>query len=160
MATQFTTSYLEDALALLRYYKKLAEGAMAQATDQELFAVLDGEMNSIAIVVKHMVGNMRSRWTGFLTTDGEKPDRNRDLEFQRLHDRWRVLDFGGLRVLRGSHLSRHTAAANQNFVRAVQRAGATIDCHFGRSSALHGCRRDVRDHRERVLGDGGCGVCE
>ena len=81
MATQFTTSYLEDALALLRYYKKLAEGAMAQATDQELFAVLDGEMNSIAIVVKHMVGNMRSRWTGFLTTDGEKPDRNRDLEF-------------------------------------------------------------------------------
>jgi|SRR5437588_1016082 len=81
MRTQFTTSYLEDTLALLRYYKKLAEGAMAQAADQELFAVLDGEMNSIAIVVKHMVGNMRSRWTAFLTTDGEKPDRNRDCEF-------------------------------------------------------------------------------
>ena len=81
MATQFTTSYLEDAVALLRYYKKLAEGAMAQATDRELFAVLDREMNSIAIVAKHMVGNMRSRWTGFLTTDGEKPDRNRDSEF-------------------------------------------------------------------------------
>ena len=81
MATRFTTSYLEDALAILRYYKKLAEGAMAQATDQELFAVLDREMNSIAVVVKHMVGNMRSRWTGFLTTDGEKPDRNRDSEF-------------------------------------------------------------------------------
>ena len=81
MATRFTTSYLEDARAILRYYKKLAEGAMAQATDQELFAVLDQEMNSIAVVVKHMVGNMRSRWTGFLTTDGEKPDRNRDSEF-------------------------------------------------------------------------------
>ena len=81
MATQFTISYLEDALALLHYYKRLAEGAMAQATDAELFAVLDREMNSIAIVVKHMVGNMRSRWTGFLTTDGEKPDRNRDSEF-------------------------------------------------------------------------------
>ena len=81
MATQFTTSYLEDAGAILRYYKKLAEGAMAQASDAELFAVLDREMNSIAIVVKHMVGNMRSRWTGFLTTDGEKPDRNRDSEF-------------------------------------------------------------------------------
>ena len=81
MATRFTTSYLEDARAILRYYKKLAEGAMAQATDQDLFAVLDQEMNSIAVVVKHMVGNMRSRWTGFLTTDGEKPDRNRDSEF-------------------------------------------------------------------------------
>ena len=81
MATRFTTSYLEDARAILRYYKKLAEGAMAQATDQDLFAVLDGEMNSIAVVVKHMVGNMRSRWTSFLTTDGEKPDRNRDSEF-------------------------------------------------------------------------------
>jgi len=81
MATQFTTSYLEDAQAILRYYKKLAEGAMAQATDQELFTVLDREMNSIAIVVKHMAGNMRSRWTGFLTTDGEKPDRDRDREF-------------------------------------------------------------------------------
>src|ERR1700704_4548457 len=81
MALQLTTSYLEDSLAVFRYYKKLADRAMEQATDDELFAVLDGEMNSIAIVVKHMVGNMRSRWTGFLTTDGEKPDRNRDLEF-------------------------------------------------------------------------------
>ena len=53
MATKFTTSYLEDALAILRYYKKLAEGAMAQATDQELFAVLDREMNSIAVVARN-----------------------------------------------------------------------------------------------------------
>jgi hypothetical protein len=81
MALKFTTSYLEDALTLFRYYKKLAEDAMAQVTDQELTTVLDGEMNSIALVVKHMAGNMRSRWTNFLTTDGEKPDRNRDSEF-------------------------------------------------------------------------------
>ena len=81
MALKFTTSYLEDALTLLRYYKKLAEDAMAQATDQELVTVLDGEMNSIALIVKHMAGNMRSRWTDFLTADGEKPDRNRDSEF-------------------------------------------------------------------------------
>ena len=81
MALKFTTSYLEDSLTLFRYYKKLAEDAMAQATDQELVTVLDGEMNSIALIVKHMAGNMRSRWTNFLTTDGEKPDRNRDSEF-------------------------------------------------------------------------------
>jgi hypothetical protein len=81
MALKFTTSYLEDSLSLFRNYRKLAEGAMEQATDDELFTALDGEMNSIAITVKHMAGNMRSRWTDFLTTDGEKPDRNRDSEF-------------------------------------------------------------------------------
>jgi uncharacterized damage-inducible protein DinB len=81
MPVQFTTSYLEDALAIFRQYKKLAEDAIAQVTDDELTAVLDREMNSIALVVKHMAGNMRSRWTDFLTTDGEKPDRNRDSEF-------------------------------------------------------------------------------
>ena len=81
MTLKFTTSYLEDALAVFRYYKTLAERAMAQASDEHLFTVLDAEANSIAIIVKHMTGNMRSRWTDFLTTDGEKPDRNRDGEF-------------------------------------------------------------------------------
>ncbi|HEV7220593.1 MAG TPA: DUF1572 family protein [Terriglobales bacterium] len=81
MTLTFTTSYLEDSLELFRYYKKLAERAMEQVKDEQLGAVLDGEMNSIAIIVKHMAGNMRSRWTDFLTTDGEKPDRNRDTEF-------------------------------------------------------------------------------
>jgi Protein of unknown function (DUF1572) len=81
MALKFTTSYLEDALAVFGYYKTLAERAMAQVTDEQLFTVLDAEANSIAIIVKHMTGNMRSRWTDFLTTDGEKPDRNRDGEF-------------------------------------------------------------------------------
>jgi hypothetical protein len=81
MALKFTTSYLEDSLAVLRYYKKLGERAMDQVEDERLFAALDGEANSIAIIVKHITGNMRSRWTDFLTTDGEKPDRNRDGEF-------------------------------------------------------------------------------
>src|ERR1700724_1945524 len=81
MALKFTTSYVEDSLDLFRYYKTLAERAMAQVTDEQLFATLDEESNSIAIVVKHMAGNMRSRWTDFLTTDGEKPDRDRDGEF-------------------------------------------------------------------------------
>jgi hypothetical protein len=82
MALKFTTSYLEDSLALFAYYKKLAERAMDQLTDDQLFATLDGEANSIAIIVKHMSGNMLSRWTDFLTTDGEKPNRNRDAEFE------------------------------------------------------------------------------
>jgi hypothetical protein len=81
MALKFTTSYLEDSLSVFRYYKKLTEAAMVQVTDEQLFAVLDPEMNSIALIVKHMAGNMRSRWTDFFSADGEKPDRNRDSEF-------------------------------------------------------------------------------
>ncbi|HMF74172.1 MAG TPA: DUF1572 domain-containing protein [Bryobacteraceae bacterium] len=81
MALQFTTSYLEDSSTLFRHYKKLGDAAMSQVTDEQLLTVLDPEMNSIALIVKHMAGNMRSRWTDFLNTDGEKPDRNRDREF-------------------------------------------------------------------------------
>lgn len=81
MALVFTTSYLQDSLTIFRQYKKMAEDAIAQVSDPQLFETLDDEMNSIAILVKHMAGNMRSRWTDFLTTDGEKPDRNRDSEF-------------------------------------------------------------------------------
>ena len=81
MALKFTTSYVEDALAVFKQYKLLGERAMAQVSDAQLFASLDEESNSIAIIVKHMTGNMRSRWTDFLTTDGEKPNRNRDSEF-------------------------------------------------------------------------------
>ncbi len=82
MAHQFLTSYLQDSIEVYRLYKRLAERAMAQCPDEGLFATLDGESNSVAIIVKHMVGNMRSRWTDFLTSDGEKPDRQRDIEFE------------------------------------------------------------------------------
>jgi Protein of unknown function (DUF1572) len=82
MALQFTTSCLEDALSLFAYYKKLAERAMDQVADECLFTCIDGEANSIALIVKHMAGNMRSRWIDFLTSDGEKPGRNRDSEFE------------------------------------------------------------------------------
>jgi hypothetical protein len=83
MPVRFTTSYLDDSLETFRAYKRLAERAMDQLTDDQLFAALDEEMNSIAIIVKHMAGNMRSRWTDFLTSDGEKPDRDRDSEFEQ-----------------------------------------------------------------------------
>ena len=81
MPHEFTTSYSKDTIALFGYYKRLGERAMEQVSDHQFFEVLDEEMNSIAIIVKHMAGNMRSRWTDFLTTDGEKADRNRDNEF-------------------------------------------------------------------------------
>ncbi|HEU5458037.1 MAG TPA: DUF1572 family protein [Terracidiphilus sp.] len=82
MALEFTTSYTADSLGVFRQMKQLAERAMEQVTDEQLFATLDAEANSIAVLVKHMAGNMRSRWTDFLTTDGEKPTRNRDGEFE------------------------------------------------------------------------------
>ena len=76
------TQFLEDAGLQLRKYKGLAEKALAQVSDADLFRSVDPESNSIAIVMKHVAGNMRSRWTDFLTTDGEKADRNRDTEFE------------------------------------------------------------------------------
>jgi hypothetical protein len=82
MHTEIATHYLEEVRRQFRGHKRLAEGAVAQLKDEELFIALDSESNSIAILVKHLAGNMRSRFTDFLTTDGEKPDRNRDQEFE------------------------------------------------------------------------------
>ena len=76
--------YLADALQTFRDYKKLAEGALAQISDEDFFKTIDGESNSIAVNMKHMAGNMLSRWTDFLNTDGEKPERDRDIEFVML----------------------------------------------------------------------------
>jgi Protein of unknown function (DUF1572) len=76
------THYLEEIRRQLRGHKRLADGALAQVSDEEFFLALDPEANSVAITVKHIVGNMRSRFTDFLTTDGEKPDRHRDQEFE------------------------------------------------------------------------------
>jgi hypothetical protein len=80
--TDLATHYLDEAHRQFRGHKRLAEGAMAQLQDHELFLALDPESNSIALIVKHMAGNMRSRFTEFLITDGEKPDRYRDQEFE------------------------------------------------------------------------------
>jgi SAM-dependent methyltransferase len=76
-----TRHFLDDALLQLRKLKEQADRAISQVDDRQLFAVLDPEANSIALIVKHLAGNMRSRWTDFLTSDGEKPDRHRDNEF-------------------------------------------------------------------------------
>ena len=82
MADDNGALYLKDAILQLRAYKKMGEKAIAQVYDSGLTKVLYSDANSIAILVKHMSGNMRSRWTMFLTTDGEKPDRDRDSEFE------------------------------------------------------------------------------
>ncbi len=79
---QIIENYLADALASFRNYKKMAEKALAQVSDEEFFRALDAEDNSIAVVVKHIAGNQISRWTDFLTSDGEKDFRNRDTEFE------------------------------------------------------------------------------
>ena len=74
-------NYLDDARKAMRAYKKLAEKAFDQFKDEEFFVALDDESNSVAVIMKHMAGNMFSRWTDFLSSDGEKPNRNRDMEF-------------------------------------------------------------------------------
>jgi hypothetical protein len=82
MNADIATHYLDEVRRQFRGHKRLAEGAMAQLKDEELFVTLDPESNSIAILIKHLAGNMRSRFTDFLTSDGEKPNRNRDQEFE------------------------------------------------------------------------------
>jgi uncharacterized protein DUF1572 len=77
-----SSHYLDEVGRQFRGHKRLAEGAMAQLTDEEMFIALDPESNSVAVIVKHLSGNMRSRFTDFLTTDGEKSTRNRDQEFE------------------------------------------------------------------------------
>ncbi len=86
MSSELIHIYRDDALSSFRSYKTLAERAIEQVSDEEYFATIDDEANSIALIVKHIAGNLRSRWTDFLTTDGEKPDRHRDTEFELIDD--------------------------------------------------------------------------
>ena len=79
-------NYHSDALESFRSYKKLAERAIEQVSDEEFFRSIDAEANSIAVVIKHIAGNLHSRWSDFLTTDGEKPSWNRALEFETVGD--------------------------------------------------------------------------
>ena len=143
MPLEFTTSYLQDSLALFRYYKKLAERAMDQVSDEQLFLTLDDEANSIAIVVKHMAGNMRSRWTDFLTTDGEKPNRERDTEFvappatreallQVWEDGWNCV-FRAIEPLSESDLARTVTIRGEphSVMQAVNRQVAHYSHHIG-----------------------------
>jgi hypothetical protein len=143
MALKFTTSYIEDALAVFRQYKTLGERAMGQVSDEQLFVALDDESNSIAIIVKHMTGNMRSRWTDFLTTDGEKPNRNRDGEFvdppatreallREWEDGWARV-FGAIEPLTDADLGRTVTIRNEahSVMQAINRQLAHYPQHIG-----------------------------
>ncbi len=84
--SDFIENYHTNAVKSFRDYKKLAERAIVQVSDEEFFAQIDEESNSIAVMVKHIAGNLHSRWRDFLTSDGEKPDRHRDAEFEMIGD--------------------------------------------------------------------------
>ena len=143
MALEFTTSYLEDALSIFRFYKTLGERAMEQVADGDLFSTIDDESNSIAIVVKHMAGNLRSRWTDFLTADGEKPTRNRDSEFidppanraallQQWEGGWHCL-FNAVESLTDADLSRKVFIRGEahSVTQAINRQLAHNSYHVG-----------------------------
>jgi hypothetical protein len=143
MALKFTTSYIEDALAIFRQYKLLGERAMLQVSDQQLFASLDDESNSIAIIVKHIAGNMRSRWTDFLTTDGEKATRNRDGEFvdppatrealmREWEDAWACV-FGAIEPLTDADMGRVVTIRGEahSVMQAINRQLSHYPMHVG-----------------------------
>src|SRR5579875_1424390 len=143
MAHVFSTSYVQDSLALLRQYKKLAENAMAQIADKDLTSALDPESNSIAVIVKHMAGNMRSRWTDFLTSDGEKPDRHRDSDFEEppptreaimktWEDGWQRV-FGALEPLSDADLTRTVTIRGEphSVMQAINRQIGHYAGHIG-----------------------------
>lgn len=143
MALQFTTSHIEDSIAVFGYYKRLAERAMAQVADEQLFTVLDCEANSIAIIIKHMAGNMRSRWSDFLNTDGEKPTRDRDSEFvdppatrEALLSEWEhgwATMFGSLEPLTDADLVRTITIRGEphSVMQAINRQLAHYPYHVG-----------------------------
>jgi len=144
MTDSLAEHYLEDAEKVFRTQKKLADGAAAQVSDEEFFRAIDAESNSIALIMKHMAGNMRSRWTDFLETDGEKPDRNRDMEFEvgagdslpEIEARWQAgwdLLFRTLESLRPEDLGRTVIIRGERMsvLAAIQRQLAHYASHVG-----------------------------
>ena len=143
MALEFLTSYVADSLAVFRQFKKHAERAMEQVPDEHLCSTLDPESNSIALIVKHLAGNMRSRWTDFLNSDGEKPDRHRDSEFENppadraallamWEEGWSRL-FQALQPLTDADLGRtvHIRGEAHSVMQAINRQVAHVAMHVG-----------------------------
>ena len=143
-ASPLATLFIEDTTLTFRRQKELAERAMAQVADDEFFRTVDAESNSIAVIAKHIGGNLRSRFTDFLTTDGEKPDRDRDGEFiaeSQAHRAeimgawetgWSVL-FASLTALRPEDLLSTVRIRTEpmTVVAALHRALAHVSQHVG-----------------------------
>jgi hypothetical protein len=138
-----TTSYLESVKKQFLYYKMLGEKAMEQLEPEQLFVAVNEDTNSIAVIVKHLSGNMLSRWTDFLTTDGEKETRNRDAEFENdLQTKEEVLTawnagwdcfFGALENLQPEQLSEIIYIRNEGHtvIEAINRQLAHYPYHIG-----------------------------
>lgn len=136
--------YIDEAFRSLRGHKRLADDAIAQLTDEQFFATPDAESNSVATMVKHMAGNMRSRFTDFLTADGEKPDRHRDQEFithpgakreevlQRWEQYWQLV-FETLNSLQPDDLARTVTVRGEphSVLQAINRQVAHYSYHVG-----------------------------
>ena len=143
MADTLGAHYIENALEEFRGMKALADKSVAQVSDEEFFRAIDPESNSIAVIMKHMSGNMRSRWTDFLNSDGEKPDRRRDTEFeletedrraiqQRWEEGWRLV-FDAIEPLKTEDLMRKVTIRREphTIVEAVNRQLAHYGEHVG-----------------------------
>lgn len=144
MTSDFQTRHLADIVRTFRNYKALGEKALAQVSDADLHRLLDPDANSLALIVKHVGGNLRSRFRDFLTTDGEKPDRQRDTEFEMAaapprdevmrwwEDGWTIA-LGSLEALRPEDLERTVTIRNEPFlvVEALNRAAAHAAYHVG-----------------------------
>src|SRR5215813_3745223 len=140
----FAAQYVDESFRGFRGYKRLAEGAMAQLGDQDFFHMPDPESNSVALIVKHIAGNMRSRWTDFLTSDGEKPDRDRDSEFllsgadtrevlmKRWDQSWETM-FESLKGLTPEDVSRTVTIRGEphTVLQAINRSLAHMAYHIG-----------------------------
>lgn len=136
--------YIDDSLFQLRKLKAQADKAMAQIDEAQFFSSLDPDANSIALIVKHVAGNMRSRWTDFLTSDGEKPGRHRDTEFERepgdtrasLMERWDAgweLLFNALTSLKPADLGRTVTIRGEphTVLQAINRQVSHYSAHVG-----------------------------
>ena len=169
MNPNLAAHYLDEARRQMRGHKRMAEGAMAQLQDEDFFVALDPESNSVAMLVKHLAGNMRSRFTDFLTTDGEKPDRFRDQEFEVTptttraevmkwwEEGWTLCSpaIDGLKLRRrdahrdDSRRAAHRAAGYQPADRALCRA-CRADRVSGEASAVE--RMEDAEHSAREVG--------
>ena len=143
MTDSLSAHYIENALKEFRGLKALADKSVAQVSDEELFRAIDPESNSIAVIMKHISGNMRSRWTDFLNSDGEKPDRHRDTEFEmdrqdrraieeRWEEGWRIL-FDAVEPLKTEDLMRTVTIRREphTIVEAVNRQLTHYGQHVG-----------------------------
>ena len=138
------TVYLTDILRTFRMYKSLGDRALAQVADADLNTLVDPDANSLAIIVKHVAGNLRSRFTDFLTADGEKPDRNRDGEFvmaapasrEQLLAWWNegfAIALGSIEALVAEDLDRTIHVRQEAFlvIEALDRSAAHTAYHVG-----------------------------